>query len=175
MDFRETIMNNTSHTTTKDSAASGKYLTFALSQERYGMEILKVQEIIGVTHITKVPKADSYIKGVINLRGKIIPVVDLRLRFNLEEIPYNERTCIIVVTIPRGDHKIAVGVIVDTVLEVTSFDRSTIEDAPEYGSSLDTQFILGIGKKVENELVVLIDICKVLNAEAIEVFDATPK
>ena len=141
---------------------AGKYLTFALSKEKYGIEILKVQEIIGVTHITRVPKSDSFIKGVINLRGTIIPVIDLRLRFRMKEIPYDDKTCIIVVNISRGDSKVAVGIIVDTVLEVTTLDGSMIEAAPDYGASLDTKFILGMGRKDANDLLILIDIDRVL-------------
>ena len=142
---------------------SGKYLTFALSKERYGLEILKVQEIIGVPNITKVPKCPSYIKGVINLRGKIIPVIDLRLKFKIDSIPYDEKTCIIVVTMQKSDQKISVGVIVDTVLEVVNFEPKHVEPAPDYGATLDTKFIIGLGRK-ENEIVnILIDIEKILS------------
>lgn len=142
--------------------AGGKYLAFAMSQERYGLEILKVQEIIGVVHITPVPRCPDYIKGVINLRGKIIPVFDLRMKFGLESIPYDEKTCIIVVHVNKGDQKIAIGIIVDTVLEVTSLTAADIEPAPNYGTQLDTSFITGMGKK-DGNLSILIDIEKVIS------------
>lgn len=126
---------------------SGKYLTFSVSRERYGLGILTIQEIIQVPQLTRVPKSPDYTKGVINLRGKIIPVVDLRRRFGIEEIPYNERTCIIVVHIRRMGSTIPVGLVVDTVLEVIDFTEGEMEPAPEYGVNFDASAILGLGRK----------------------------
>lgn len=146
----------------KLSSISGKYLTFSLSAENYGIQILKVQEIIGVMHITKVPSSPDYLKGVINLRGKIIPVVDLRLKFNLTPIPYDEKTCIIVVDALFGERKVSVGIVVDTVLEVTLFSESSIEPAPEYGVNLSSSFIKAMGRTPDNNVVILIDIEQVL-------------
>ncbi|MFN8389443.1 MAG: chemotaxis protein CheW [Bdellovibrionota bacterium] len=142
-------------------AAAGKFLTFSISKERYGVEILRVQELIGVTHITHVPRCPEFIKGVINLRGKIIPVFDLRLKFGIEPIPYDEKTCIIVVNVNKGEQKLAIGVIVDTVLEVVNLAAEEIEPAPNYGSQLDSQFIVGMGKK-DGHLNILVDIQKIL-------------
>lgn len=142
----------------------GKFLTFALSSERYGLEILKVQEIIGITKITWVPKGPEYVRGVINLRGRIIPVVDLRLKLRMEEIPYDEKTCIIVVNVDCGDSRIAVGVIVDTVLEVVSYSGEEIQGSPNYGMQLDSSFILGIGKR-DDLVSILLDIEKVISVE----------
>lgn len=143
---------------------AGKYLSFALSKERYGLEILKVQEIIGVPHITKVPRCPDFVRGVINLRGKIIPVVELRRKFDLESLPFDEKTCIIVVSIQKGENKIAIGVIVDTVLEVMDFSAKDLETAPDYGAQLEASFIMGIGRKENSPLTILIDIEKVLTA-----------
>lgn len=143
------------------TSAAGKYLTFAVSEERYGLEILKVQEIIKVTSITHVPKCPPFIKGVINLRGKIIPVMDLRLKFGIASIPYDEKTCIIVINITKGDQRIAIGVIVDTVLEVINFVPAEIEPPPNYGKHFSDQFIIGMGKKDEL-LNILLDIEKVV-------------
>jgi purine-binding chemotaxis protein CheW len=143
------------------SSVAGKYLAFALSKERYGLEILKVQEIIKVAHITSVPKCPSYIKGVINLRGKIIPVIDLRMKFGIEPIPYDDKTCIIVINITKGEQRIAIGIIVDTVLEVINFTASEIEPAPQYGSHLHSHFVIGMGKKMDH-LNILIDIERVI-------------
>lgn len=154
---------STSVQDTEGRELSGKYLTFALSKERYGIEILKVQEIIGVPSITRVPKALPHIKGVINLRGKIIPVIDLRLKFGIEPLEYNERTCIIVVNIMAGEQRVAIGVIVDTVLEVLAFGDTDIEPSPDFGTQLDTSFILGMAKRDEH-LNILIDIEKLLSA-----------
>jgi purine-binding chemotaxis protein CheW len=126
---------------------AGKYLTFAVSKERYGIEILTIQEIIQVPQLTRVPKSPEHTKGVINLRGKIIPVIDLRGRFGLAEIPYNERTCIIVVHMKRGATTVPIGLVVDTVLEVLDFEPREIEPSPAYGTSFDSSSILGLGRK----------------------------
>ena len=143
------------------SSLTGKYLTFALGDVRYGLEILKVQEIIGAVNITRVPKCPDYLKGVINLRGKIIPIVDLRLRLGMPEKTYDERTCFIVVNAEIDKNPISVGVVVDTVDEVIHFDSINIEPAPSYGANVDTSFILGMGKTAEN-VIILIDIDKTL-------------
>ena len=142
---------------------AGKYLTFSLSNESYGVHILKVQEIIGVMNITHVPASPEYLKGVINLRGKIIPVVDLRLKFKLPEVPYDEKTCIIVVDVELGGKKMSVGIVVDTVLEVTNFAESAVEPAPEYGVNLSTPFVVGMGRTSDNAVIILIDIDKALS------------
>lgn len=141
---------------------AGKYLTFNLSSEQYGIEILKVIEIIGVMNITRVPKSPEFVKGVINLRGKIIPVMDLRLRFGLDSRAYDEKTCIIVVHIKAEQNTIAIGMIVDTVLEVRDFDEKMIAATPEYGASLDTSFIRGMGKFANGQVTILLDIDLVL-------------
>ncbi len=144
------------------SELEGRYLTFAISRERYGIEILKIQEIIKVTHITAVPRSPKYLKGVLNLRGKIIPVIDLRTRFEITSIPYDEKTCIIVINLRSGEHETSLGIIVDTVLEVVNFSSREIESAPNYGGTLKTQFIKGMGAK-DGALIILLDIDKVIN------------
>lgn len=141
---------------------AGRYLTFALSEEKYGLQILKVQEIIGLMPVTRVPHAPDYLKGVINLRGRIIPVVDLRLKFRLPSIPYDEKTCIIVVHTQVHDQTVPIGIVVDTVLEVINFQPSQLEAAPEYGMSLATNFLLGMGRTQDNNVIILIDIEKAL-------------
>ena len=143
-------------------AVEGKHLTFQLADARYGIDILQVQEIISVPPITRVPKAPPYIKGVINLRGRIIPVMDLRSRLGLDSISFDEKTCIIVVNINKDGEKIALGVIVDTVLEVLNFASEDIEPAPDYGVSIETTFIRGIGRKTSESLNILIDIDQLL-------------
>jgi len=140
---------------------AGKYLTFRLAQEEYGLEILKVREIIGLMDITKVPKTPHDIRGVINLRGKVIPVLDLRLKFGMEAKQDTEETCIIVVDIAGEDGSILMGILVDAVSEVLDIQSSEIEDAPTFGADVDTRFILGIGK-VKNTVKILLDIDRVL-------------
>lgn len=139
----------------------GKYLTFALGPEQYGLEILKVREIIGYMEITAVPQTPHYVKGVINLRGQVIPVIDLRAKFGMETTDVTEQTCIIVVEITQGSRKFSTGIVVDRVEEVLDITGEQIEEAPQFGSSVDTDFILGMGK-IGDSVKILLDIDRVL-------------
>ena len=139
----------------------GKYLTFSLVGEEYGIEIRKVREIIGMMAITMVPKAPQFFKGVINLRGKVIPVVDLRLKFGMEEMGYTDRTCIIVVELHTN---IMMGVVVDTVSEVLNVKAADIEETPSFGAAMNTNYILGMAK-VEKGINILLDIDRVMSAQ----------
>jgi purine-binding chemotaxis protein CheW len=143
----------------EQSTRAGKYLTFALAEEEYGLEILKVREIISMSEITSVPKTPDYVKGVINLRGKVIPVIDLRLKFTMEEAPYTDETCIIVVDV----NGIEMGIIVDHVSEVLDIAGDDIEDAPEFGASVDINFIIGMGK-ANGRVTILLDISRAISA-----------
>ena len=128
------------------SELEGKYLTFALGKEEYGIGILKVREIIGVLEITSVPNTPEYIKGVINLRGRVIPVLELRIKFDMEHQEYTERTCIIVVELAGESGPIQVGMLVDSVSEVLNISAEEIEPPPAFGTSTDLEYILGMGK-----------------------------
>ena len=145
----------------------GKYLTFALGQEEYGLEILKVREIIGYVDVTAIPQTPDYVKGVINLRGQVIPVIDLRSKFGMETVERTEETCIIVVEITQDDRNISTGIIVDKVQEVLDIAGGNIEEAPEFGSNVDTDFILGMGK-IGESVKILLDIDKVLSGVDVE-------
>lgn len=138
-----------------------KLLTFSLGEEGYGISILKVKEIIGMLDITQVPRTPSFIKGVINLRGKIIPIMDLRMKFGMDEKPYNERTCIIVLEIYMQGNERLLGVVVDTVAEVINIDAEEIEPAPQYGSKLEHNLIAGMGK-IKDRVVIILDIDEVV-------------
>jgi purine-binding chemotaxis protein CheW len=144
----------------------GKYLTFSLANEEYGIGILKIKEIIGMMPITTVPQTPLFVKGVINLRGKVIPVIDLRLRFDMEGIDYTERTCIIVVEIMGKTGTVLIGIVVDSVSEVLNIKEEDIEDTPAFGTRLDTEFIMGMAK-LDGGVKILLDIDRVLNAEDI--------
>ena len=144
----------------------GKYLTFTLDKEEYGIGILKIKEIIGMMPVTAVPQTPEYVKGVINLRGKVIPVVDLRLRFGMDSMEYNERTCIIVVEIKGQSGNVLIGTVVDSVSEVLNIKGKDIEDTPTFGSKLNTDYILGMAK-MEGGVKILLEIDRVLNAEEI--------
>ena len=143
---------------------TGKYLTFSLEDEEYGIGILKVKEIIGMMAITSVPQTPAFVKGVINLRGKVIPVMDLRLKFSMEAIPYSERTCIIVVEIDSQDSMVLIGIVVDAVSEVLNIKEDEIEETPTFGAKLDTDYILGMAK-MEGGVKILLDIDKVLSTQ----------
>lgn len=150
---------------------AGKYLTFCLGNEVFGLEILKVQEIIGIMKVTHVPRTPRFVRGVINLRGKVFPVVDLRLKFDLEAVPDTERTCIIVVQVSRADHLMTMGIVVDAVSEVLDIAAAQIEPPPEFGTSVNTSFILGLGKSAD-KVIILLDVDRVLTGEEAESVDA---
>lgn len=139
----------------------GKYLTFALANEEFGLEILKVREIIGYMDITAVPRTPPYVKGVINLRGQVIPVVDLRAKFGMETTATTEQTCIIVVEIAQEGRTFNTGIVVDRVQEVLDIAGEDIEEAPQFGVAVNTDFILGMGK-IGDSVKILLDIDKVL-------------
>jgi len=142
----------------------GKYLTFSLAEEEYGIGILKIKEIIGMMSITSVPRTPDYVRGVINLRGKVIPVIDLRLRFRMPEKEYTDRTCIVVVEIGGQDMELVIGIVVDSVSEVLNIKQEEIEPTPAFGTSLDTDYILGMAK-VDGGVKILLDIDTVLSSE----------
>ncbi|MCP4704817.1 MAG: purine-binding chemotaxis protein CheW [candidate division Zixibacteria bacterium] len=151
---------------------AGKYLTFRLAAEEYGLEILKVREIIGLMNITQVPRTPDYIRGVINLRGKVIPVLDLRNKFGMGVTEDTEETCIIVVDVRLDGESVLMGTVVDAVSEVLDIMENEIEDAPSFGTNVDTEFILGIGK-VKNDVKILLDINEVLTAIDLSMLSGT--
>jgi purine-binding chemotaxis protein CheW len=148
-------------------AKAGKYLTFKLAAEEYGLEILKVQEIIKMMEITKVPRTPDFVRGVINLRGKVIPVVDLRLKFGMETKETTDKTCVIVVQVKRQETAVTMGIIVDEVSEVLDITAGEIEEAPGFGANVDTHFILGMAK-TKGGVKILLDINKVLAGDELE-------
>ena len=150
----------------------GKYLTFTLADEEYGIGILKIKEIIGMMAITTVPQTPEFVKGVINLRGKVIPVIDLRLRFGMESIDYTERTCIIIVEIEGAAGTVQIGIVVDAVSEVLNVNGDDIEDTPTFGTKLNTNYILGMAK-TEGGVKILIDIDRALSAEEKDTLEKT--
>ena len=142
----------------------GKYLTFALAQEEYGLEILKVREIIGYIDVTAVPQMPPHVKGVVNLRGRVIPVIDLRTKFGMPTTDVTDETCIIVVEIAQGARTFSTGIIVDRVQEVLDVRGQDIEAPPQFGAAVNTDFILGMGK-IGDSVKILLDIDKVLGED----------
>ena len=147
----------------EEDTQKGRFLTFTLGKEDYGIEIRFVTEIIGIQAITEVPELPDYVKGIINLRGKIIPVMDVRLRFKKEPVEYNDRTCIIVIDIKN----ISIGMIVDTVSEVISIEDENIVPPPSLKTGFQNRYVKGIGK-VDNDVKLLLDCEKILNEEEVE-------
>jgi purine-binding chemotaxis protein CheW len=144
---------------------AGKYMTFQLAREEYGLEILKVREIIGLLEITRVPRTREFVRGVINLRGKVIPVIDLRLKFEMERCETTEQTVIIVVQCQVDGRPLTMGLLVDQVLEVLTIGADDIEPSPSLGhAALDEGFILGVGKH-DKRIVFLLDIARILSNE----------
>ena len=148
------------------SDIEGKFLTFVLGEEIYGIEILKAREIIGLMDITTVPQTPDYMKGVINLRGKVIPVIDLRKKFSMQEGVHTQETCVIVVEVNGS----SIGLIVDSVSEVSDITGAEIEDVPSFGQGIDTSFIMGLGK-VNDKIIILLDIDAVLSTEELEMVE----
>ena len=151
---------------------AGKYLTFKLASEEYALEITKVIEIIGMMDFTSLPRTPDFVKGVINLRGKVIPVIDLRLRFGLPEADYTDKTCIIVVEIHQDGAKIQIGIIVDSVSEVLYVAVEEIEETPRFGLSLNTEYILGMAKG-KGIVRTLLDIDRVLVNDELNILAET--
>lgn len=164
------------HETAHDSrdARQGKYLTFQLGAEEYGTRVLQVREIIGVQDITAVPQTPVYVKGVINLRGKVIPVIDLRLKFGMPATEATSKTCIIVVQVRAAAGPALIGLLVDGVCEVVTLSSSDIEDTPDFAGSLPAPFLLGLAKS-KGEVRILLDIDAVLNSTELHDIDSILK
>ncbi len=153
-------------TALKSDERAGKYLTFMIGKEEFGVGVLKVREIMGIQDITAVPQTPPYLKGVINLRGKVIPVIDLRLKFGLPSIDYTQRTCIIVVQVKSGSTSLLMGIVVDEVSEVLTMAAGDIEDTPDFGANVETGYILGMAK-IKGKVKILLDINEVLTSQEI--------
>jgi len=152
-------------------ARAGKYLTFQLASEEFGIRVLKVREIMGLQEITAVPQTPAHIKGVINLRGKVVPVIDLRLKFGLATAEYTQRTCIIVTQVQGESGSVLMGIIVDGVSEVLSLTGAEIEDTPDFGEEIAGQYLLGMAK-VKGKVKILLDIDRVLSSTELHSLNA---
>jgi len=150
---------------------AGKYLTFHLGREEFAIRVVKVREIMGIQDITAVPQTPAYVKGVINLRGKVIPVVDLRLKFGLAEVEHTQRTCIVVVQVQGEGGAVQTGVIVDEVSEVLNVSAAEIEDTPDFGDGVATPYLLGMAK-VKGKVKILLDIDQVLSSQELHGLEA---
>jgi purine-binding chemotaxis protein CheW len=150
----------------KADPRAGKYLTFGLGNEEFGIQVMRVREIMGVQEVTAVPHTPAYVKGVINLRGKVIPVVDLRRKFGMPEQEYTQRTCIVVVQLEQDGVRLLTGVIVDHVSEVLSLQTADIEDTPDFGRGVVTPYLLGMAK-TKGKVIVLLDINRLMSTQEV--------
>jgi purine-binding chemotaxis protein CheW len=167
-----TLTAKSAATLTCNPALAGKYLIVVLENEAYGIAVLKVREIIRVQKITPVPQMPDFVKGVINLRGRVIPVVDLRIKFGLKA-EFTERTCIVVVLVKLGAEQIVqMGLIVDTVEEVVILTADVIEPTPDFGARLSTEYILGMAK-VKGQVKTLLDLDRVVAADTVQALAQT--
>ena len=157
--------------TARTDERAGKYLVFQLGREEFGIRVLKVREIMGVQDITAVPQQPAHVKGVINLRGKVIPVVDLRLKFGMQSVEFSQRTCIIVVQLQRGVNSVLTGMVVDGVAEVLNLAAGDIEDTPDFGHGSATPYLLGMAK-VKGKVKILLDIDEVMNTQELHGLNA---
>ena len=164
---------NQSITPAQADSRAGKYLTFQLANEEFGIRVLKVREIMGLQEITAVPQTPVHIKGVINLRGKVVPVIDLRLKFGLPAADYTQRTCIIVTQVQGESGAILMGIVVDGVSEVLNLTASEIEDTPDFGEQIAGQYLLGMAK-VKGKVKILLDIDRVLSVQELHNLNAFP-
>ncbi|MDX9962547.1 chemotaxis protein CheW [Desulfobacter postgatei] len=151
---------------------TSQYLTFKLDNEIYAMDITTVREVLDITQITKVPQMPDFMCGVINLRGSVVPVVDLRLKFGLEKAASVREACIVIIEIVLDDEETVLGILVDSVQEVISLEPEQIDPPPRIGARLKTQFIKGMGKK-DKEFIIILETAKVFSAEELAVVQTT--
>jgi purine-binding chemotaxis protein CheW len=157
---------NTKVTNTKLRVAAGEYLTFVLGNEEYGLEILKVQEIRGYDSVTQIANTPDFIKGVVNLRGKIVPIVDLRIKFHLGKVEYDEFTVVIILNLNGR----VVGIVVDGVSDVMALKEEQIRDVPSLVTSIDTKYIVGLAT-VEEQMLILVDIEQLMTSQEMALLD----
>jgi purine-binding chemotaxis protein CheW len=162
-----TSMANTNATNTKAKSAAGEYLTFVLGAEEYGLEILKVQEIRGYDAVTHIANTPDFIKGVVNLRGKIVPIVDLRIKFHLGKVEYDEFTVVIILNLGGR----VVGIVVDGVSDVMALQDSQIRAVPDLVTSIDTKYIVGLAT-VESQMLILVDIEQLMSSQEMALLDS---
>jgi len=164
--MQSTVLTTPEPAATRTDPRAGKYLTFGLGSEEFGIQVMRVREIMGVQEVTAVPHIPAYVKGVINLRGKVIPVVDLRQKFGMPEQAYTQRTCIVVVELEQDGARLLTGLIVDEVSEVVSLQGAEIEDAPDFGRGVATPYLLGMAK-TKGKVKILLDINRVMTTQEV--------
>jgi len=155
-----------------EAGAGGQYLTFVLAGEEYGVEILKVQEIKGWDTATPIPNTPDHVLGVLNLRGAVVPIIDLRMRFGLDRIPYGPTTVVIVVKMQHNDQGRTVGLVVDAVADVYRLESDDIQPPPDMGGTIDTEFVRGL-TTVDDKMVILLEIDHLIDFGDVEAVDSS--
>jgi purine-binding chemotaxis protein CheW len=168
------VLTPTDQSAAKADIRAGKYLIFHLGEEEFGIQVQKVREIMGVQDITQVPQTPPHVKGVINLRGKVIPVVDLRLKFEMPAREYTHRTCIIVVQVSGPHATMLMGIVVDGVVEVLNIAGADVEDTPSFGKEVEVPYVMGMAK-LKGKVKILLDIDQVMTARELARLDLTSK
>jgi purine-binding chemotaxis protein CheW len=168
------ILTPTDANAAKVDPRAGKYLVFHLGEEEFGIQVQKVREIMGVQDVTQVPQTPPHVKGVINLRGKVIPVVDLRLKFSMPAKEYTHRTCIIVVQVAGERGTMLMGIVVDGVAEVLQVAGTDVEDTPSFGKEVEIPYVMGLAK-LKGKVKILLDIDQVMTARELARLDLTAK
>jgi purine-binding chemotaxis protein CheW len=168
------VLTPNDQSTTGADVRTGKYLVFHLGEEEFGIQVQKVREIMGVQDITQVPQTPPHVKGVINLRGKVIPVIDLRLKFDMPAREYTHRTCIIVVQVASSRGTMLMGIVVDGVVEVLNISGTDVEDTPTFGKEVELSYVMGLAK-LKGKVKILLDIDQVMTAGELARLDLTGK
>ncbi|MDP3744983.1 MAG: chemotaxis protein CheW [Methylotenera sp.] len=168
MNLNVDVVNSapTNNAALKNASTAGEYLTFLLGSEEYGLEILKVQEIRGYDAVTQIANTPDFIKGVVNLRGKIVPIVDMRIKFNLGKVEYDEFTVVIILSLNQR----VIGIVVDGVSDVMALKDEQIRDVPSLVTSIDTKYIVGLAT-VEEKMLILVDIEQLMSSGDMELID----
>jgi purine-binding chemotaxis protein CheW len=156
----------------EETKIANKYLTFVLATEEYAVDILRVQEIKGWNKPTPIPNTPEYLCGVINLRGTIVPIIDLRLRFGLERLPYGQMTVIVVVRVLSGNKERIMGIVVDAVSDVYDINETEVKPTPEFGSVINIEFVKGLAN-VSEKMIIILEIDALLNSDELAILEQT--
>ncbi|VAX11658.1 Positive regulator of CheA protein activity (CheW) [hydrothermal vent metagenome] len=174
METAQTVNSADNSVIISDMADTDQFLTFMLAGEEYGVDILRVQEIKGWDAVTSIPNTPTYIRGVINLRGTIVPIIDMRIRFGLEELEYGPLTVVIVLKVETESNSRTMGIVVDGVSDVYNVPDEQIKPSPDFGDAVDTEFVKGLAT-VEEKMVIILDIDSMLNASELTEVDSVAK
>ncbi len=174
METAQTVNSTDNSVIISDMADTDQFLTFMLAGEEYGVDILRVQEIKGWDAVTSIPNTPTYIRGVINLRGTIVPIIDMRIRFGLEELEYGPLTVVIVLKVETESNSRTMGIVVDGVSDVYNVPEEQIKPSPDFGDAVDTEFVKGLAT-VEEKMVIILDIDSMLNASELTEVDSVAK